>query len=81
MFWSLASRRDVIVRALKTALLVGVILISVNHGDALLRGDVDLIRLLKMLVTFVVPYCVSTFASVSTLKNVEAIAGSSTNEK
>ena len=67
-------------RALKTALLVGMILIAVNHGDALLRGDVDFIRLLKMLVTIAVPYCVSTFASVSTLKNLGAVAGSSTNE-
>ena len=81
MFWSLASRHDVVVRALKTALLVGSILIAVNHGDALLRGDIDFVRLLKMLVTMAVPYCVSTFASVSTLKNIVAIAESSTNEK
>jgi hypothetical protein len=80
MFWSLASRRDVVVRALKTALLVGIVLIAINHGDALLRGDVDSVRLLKMLVTFAVPYCVSTFASVSTLKILEATAGSSTDE-
>jgi hypothetical protein len=80
MFWSLASRRDVVVRALKTALLVGIVLIAINHGDALLRGDVDSVRLLKMLVTFAVPYCVSTFASVSTLKNLAATAGSSTDE-
>jgi hypothetical protein len=63
----LALRRDVVTRSLKTATLVGIGLIAINHGDALIRGDVDPVRLLKMLLTFAVPYCVSTYASVSAL--------------
>jgi len=75
MFLSLATRRDVVLRALKTSVLVGVILIGINHGDALVRGEVDLVRLLKIVFTFAVPYCVSTYASVSTLKNLESPRG------
>lgn len=64
----LATRRDVVARAAKTAALVGVILVAINHGDALLRGELDLARLAKIVLTFAVPYCVSTYASVSTMK-------------
>ena len=70
-YFSLATRRDVVVRALKVALLVWLILVGINHGDALIRGDVDLTRLAKIALTFAVPYCVSTFSSVSTLKKLE----------
>lgn len=42
-------------RATKVALVVGTILILINHGDALLRGDIDLNRILKMLLTVTVP--------------------------
>jgi len=70
-FLRLARRRDVVARALKTALLVGLVLIVINHGDALARGEVDLVRMAKMILTFAVPYCVSTYASVSTLRTLD----------
>lgn len=66
----LATRPDVVLRALKTAVLVGVVLVAINHGDALIQGDLDLLRLGKMILTFAVPYCVSTYASVSTLRQL-----------
>lgn len=56
-----------VLRALKTALLVGVLLIAINHGDALLAGKVSTGRFFKMLLTFAVPYAVSTYASVAAL--------------
>ncbi len=56
-----------VLRALKTALLVGVLLIAINHGDALLAGEVSTGRFFKMLLTFAVPYGVSTYASVAAL--------------
>ena len=71
MFLTLATRRDVVARALKTALLVGSILIVINHGDALLAGDVGAARIVKILLTFLVPYCVSTYAGVAALLSVE----------
>ena len=61
---SVACQRSVVLRACKYAVVVGAVLITINHGDALLAGDVDLRRLLKMGLTLGVPYVVSTLSSV-----------------
>lgn len=73
MFYALARRRDVVLRAGKTAVFVGLILIAINHGDALLAGQWTSELILKMLLTFAVPYCVSTFSSVGALRNVDKL--------
>jgi len=59
-----ARERSVVTRACKYALVVGAVLITINHGDALLAGEVDTRRVLKMLLTVLVPYTVSTLSSV-----------------
>ncbi len=61
---SIACARSTMLRSLKFSVVVGAILIAINHGDAILAGDVDGRRLLKMLLTVLVPYLVSTFSSV-----------------
>ena len=61
-------RGDVVRRAASYGVVVGAILIALNHGDALLRGDVDAVRLVKMLLTPFVPYFVSTLSSVAALR-------------
>lgn len=71
MFWSIAVRRDVVRRALKAAIFVGIILIAINHGDALITFEIDGLSLAKMLLTLMVPYCVSTYSSVSTIQVYE----------
>jgi hypothetical protein len=55
-------------RALKYAIVVGTILILINHGDAILRGDLSPARLIRMLLTIVVPYTVSTLSSVEAMR-------------
>lgn len=50
-------------RSLAAALFVGAILNLINQGDALI-GNAKL-NVLKALLTFVVPYCVSTYGAVS----------------
>ncbi len=52
-----------------SAAVVGAILIAINHADALLRGEIDLVRGVKMGVTVLVPYAVSTLSSVRALRN------------
>ncbi|MGI9434723.1 MAG: nitrate/nitrite transporter NrtS [Geminicoccaceae bacterium] len=48
---------------MQVALIVGVILNLINQGDALIAGaDVNL---LKVALTFIVPYCVATYGAVS----------------
>jgi hypothetical protein len=66
-----ATRRDVVRRALGYAVVVGAILITINHGDALVRGELGEGRLLKMLLTVMVPYCVSTSSSVGAIRRLE----------
>jgi hypothetical protein len=64
----LASQPRVARRALKYAIGVGALLITINHGDALMHGDLSVGRLLRMLLTICVPYVVSTASSVSALR-------------
>jgi hypothetical protein len=63
---SLCFSRPVVRRAAYSALVVGTILLTINHGEAILRGDVDRARLLRMALTVLVPYVVSTVSSVIT---------------
>jgi hypothetical protein len=65
----IASQRSVVRRALRTALLVGTVLIAINHGDALLHGDVDAARVFRICLTLLVPYGVSTSSSVAALRS------------
>lgn len=50
-------------RSLTAVLFVGAILNLINQGDALI-GNAKL-NVLKALLTFVVPFCVSTYGAVS----------------
>lgn len=50
-------------RSLYVSLIVGTILNLINQGDALLDGS-DL-NLTKLVLTFLVPYCVATYGAVS----------------
>ena len=72
----LATERRVVRRALKYAVVVGAVLIGINHGDALLRGDISIGRALKMLLTATVPYLVSTASSVGASMERRAENGS-----
>ena len=63
----LATTRPVVVRALKFAVIVGAILIGINHGDAILGGEIDASRMAKMVLTVFVPYAVSTGSSVAAI--------------
>ena len=63
----LAFSAPVVRRALGYAVVVGCVLIAINHGDALLRGELDAARAVKMGLTVLVPYAVSTLSSVQAL--------------
>jgi len=63
----LASDKHVRIRALKYAIVVGFILIMINHGDSILNGTVTDVSIVQMTVTVFVPYFVSTFSSVGAI--------------
>jgi|CXWL01.1.fsa_nt_gi hypothetical protein len=62
----------VIRRAALYAVVVGAILIAINHGGALLAGDVSGNRIVRMVLTTAVPYVVSTLSSVGAMRAMEA---------
>ncbi len=66
--WRLAFEARVARRALRFAVVVGSVLIAINHGDAILAGDVSAGRTLKMGLTILVPYAVSTLSSVMAMR-------------
>ena len=67
-FLNLALRKSVIRRAIKIALVVGCILALINHGDRIVFQDMKPVDWFKILLTFCVPYCVSTVSSVLAIR-------------
>lgn len=64
----LAMSPAVVRRATGYAVVVGAVLVAINHGDALIGdGHLDATRLLRMGLTVLVPYVVSTLSSVQAL--------------
>ena len=63
VWWDYAATGGVPRRSLLAAAVVGTILNLINQGDALFAGK----RLdwLKLALTYVVPYCVTTYGAVS----------------
>lgn len=64
---ALATSKSVVRRATVVAFIVGSILVVIN-GDAIVHGDLSAGRLLRIVLTVSVPYCVSTYSSVSALR-------------
>ncbi|MDE0157739.1 MAG: nitrate/nitrite transporter NrtS [Gammaproteobacteria bacterium] len=61
---SIAARRDVVISSLKVCVVVGTVLVLINYFDRILAGTLSDIDYFKILLTYCVPYCVSTYASV-----------------
>ena len=55
--------KPVAVRAAKVAIIVGVILAFINHGGVILSGDITAECWIKMLLTCLVPYSVSSITA------------------
>ena len=66
----LAFQRSVVRRSLAYAIVVGAILILINHGEAILGGDVGTNRIVKMGLPVFVPYVVSTLSSIGAMRTL-----------
>ena len=66
----IAREPHVVRRALAYAVVVGSVLITINHGDAILHGEVGRERLLRICLTLMVPYLVSTLSSVGAIRDL-----------
>lgn len=58
-------------RALRTSALVGSLLAVINHGDALLSGHLTCSQLMRIALTYLVPYCVATFSAVQAIRHLQ----------
>jgi hypothetical protein len=74
-FFSLAFSRRVVPRAVRIAFIVGTILALINHGDKILSMSLSNQDLLRVILTYLVPYGVSTWSAV---RAIEANAPTST---
>ncbi len=71
---SCAGDKAVLRRAVKIALLIGTLLMIINHGDRLLIGTMQSEHWLKALLTYFVPYLVSTYSSVAACRSEKTIS-------
>ena len=74
-FWHIASSRAVVVRAARVAVVVGTVLACINHGDHVFSLTFDFDTVWRVLLTFCVPYCVSTYSSVLAVREFRASHG------
>jgi len=70
----IATRKDVLLRAFKMASIVGIVLAIINHGDHILLGTMTYNNWIKILITFWVPFCVSTISSVLAIRREQTFA-------
>ena len=63
----LALSPEIVGRSVRVAIVVGTLLTVINQGDVLLAGTVSGEVLAKVLLTYCVPYAVSTYAGVGAL--------------
>ena len=66
--FNIAFRKDVFFRVFKMALIVGIILAIINHGDHIFLGTMTVTNWTKILITFCVPFFVSTVSSILAIK-------------
>ncbi len=57
--------RELIPTGLRTAAFVGTMLFAINHGPALVRGNMDRERWLSAIATYIMPYLVSVYGQYS----------------
>lgn len=66
-FWRHALSSSVLRRAIRVSLSIGSLLMLINYGDQLLAGTLTARDVLKIALTYCVPFCVSTWSAASAL--------------
>jgi hypothetical protein len=72
----LAAHPATVRRAGLTSLLVGTVLVTINHGPAIIAAQLTSERIFQMLLTYLVPYLVSTTSSILTRNELRSAAAS-----
>lgn len=67
-FMTLALSSQVLFSSLKVSVVVGSLLVLINHGDKLILMSFRHGDILKILLTYLVPYGVSTWSAVKAIQ-------------
>lgn len=70
-FFKHAKRKEIVIRSIKVALVVGTILGLINHSNAIFSGTMDSTRIFQMGLTYCVPYLVATYGAASQAAQAE----------
>ena len=65
---NLATHPSVLKRSLVTCGIVGTVLVAINHSDAVLRASIDPGTAVQIVLTFLVPFLVSTTSSIAAIR-------------
>lgn len=67
-FMTLALSSQVLFSSLKVSVVVGSLLVLINHGDKLILMSFSYGDILKILLTYLIPYGVSTWSAVKAIQ-------------
>jgi len=67
-FLTIALSQQVLPRAIRVALIVGTVLAIINHGDKIVPVAMTSLDLAKVILTYFVPYSVSTWSAVGAIR-------------
>jgi hypothetical protein len=68
-WFNTAASPEIVKRSLKVSAIVGSLLALINHGDKIIALSLDAPILLKIVLTYLIPYCVATWAAVQTVRS------------
>ena len=68
-FWALVTSGRVVKSSIKVSLIVGTVLALINHGPAIVQMSLSSDRVVQILLTYLVPYSVSTYSAVQGIQN------------
>ena len=71
LFFKHARDRVCLRRSIRVALIVGTLLAAINQSDAILGGTFGKTNVLQIVLTYLVPFCVSTFGSAMQARHIE----------
>ena len=66
-FVEAALQKQIVIRSLKVAAIVGTILVFINYGDRFFPPNLNGSDWVKIMMTYCVPYCVATYSAASTM--------------
>ena len=74
-FLAIALSQNVLPRAVRVALIVGTVLAILNHGEKMIPISMTSLDFVKVVLTYFVPYSVSTWSSVGAIRASSVEAG------